>query len=228
MTDGRRPVRYNCELALQTLHAADRRLSRLIDRAGPFNLKVKSTHSPFEALLEAVVYQQLHGKAAQTILGRVLALFPGQRHPSPGQLLEMPEEKLRAAGLSQSKMLSLKDLAARTVAGGVPSLSQIRRMSDEAIIEQLTEIRGIGVWTVHMLLIFRLGRPDVLPVGDYGVRYGFALTFGKRQKNGDKVLLPTPDELTRYAERWRPWRSVASWYMWRAIDLKKGLIIPRT
>ncbi len=226
MSDGRRPVRYDCKLALKTLRAADPRLAQLIDRAGPFTLSIKSAHSPFEALLEAIVYQQLHGKAAETILGRVLALFSGQRHPSPEQIIETPDEILRAAGLSRAKTLAIKDLAARTHAGKIPSLSQIRRMDDETLVERLSEIRGVGVWTVHMLLMFRLGRPDILPVGDYGVRYGFALTFMK-QKKGKEISLPTPEELTKYAERWRPWRSVASWYMWRAVDLKKGLIVPR-
>src|SRR5579883_792162 len=120
MTDGRRPVRYDCDLACKTLRDADPRLARLMDRVGPFALRVKSTHSPFEALLEAIVYQQLNGRAA-AILGRVLALFPGQRHPAPEQLLHMPDDVLRGAGLSRSKTASLKDLAARTVAGEVPS-----------------------------------------------------------------------------------------------------------
>jgi DNA-3-methyladenine glycosylase II len=219
MTDGLRSVRFDCDAACKTLRAADPRLALLMDRVGPFALRVKSTHSPFEALLEAIVYQQLHGKAAATILGRLLAIFPEGR-PTPELLLKLPDEMLRGAGLSGSKTASIKDLAAKTVAGKVPTLTQIRRMDDAAIIERLTEIRGVGVWTVHMLLMFRLGRPDVLPIGDYGVRNGFALTF-RRRKNGELVF-PTPDELTRYAERWRPWRSVASWYMWRAVDLEKN------
>src|SRR5579872_5594148 len=176
MTDGLRSVRYDCDLACKALREADPRLAKLMDRAGPFALRVKSTHSPFEALLEAIVYQQLNGRAAATILGRVLALFPDQR-PTPELLLTLPDERLRGTGLSRAKLAALKDLAARTAAGQVPTLTEIRRMKDEAIVERLTEIRGIGVWTVHMLLMFRLGRPDILPIGDYGVRCGFALSF---------------------------------------------------
>ena len=142
-------------------------------------------------------------------------------------LLDCPNEQLRAAGLSHNKSLALRDLAAKTLDGTVPTLARIRRMADEDIIEHLTQVRGIGRWTVEMLLIFRLGRPDVLPVSDYGVRKGFALTFGKL-KPIDKVTpldLPKPDEMHRRAKRWAPWRSVASWYMWRACDLANGKLV---
>ena len=149
----------------------------LIERVGPFGLRVKSTHSPFEALLEAILYQQLHANAAKAILGRLLAGF-GDIHPQPEQLLAAPEEMLRAAGLSRSKLLSLRDLAAKTLDGTVPSLAAIRRLSDEEIIERLGQVRGIGTWTAEMLLIFRLGRPDVFPATDYGIRKGYLLTFG--------------------------------------------------
>ncbi len=140
---------------------------------------IKSSHSPFEALLESILYQQLHGKAAAAILRRLLAIF-GDLHPQPQQLLAVPDEALRAAGVSRNKILALRDLAAKTVDGTVPSLARIRRMPDAEILERLTEVRGIGTWTVEMLLIFRLGRPDVFPVTDYGVRKGFLLTFGKK------------------------------------------------
>ena len=136
---------------------------------------------------------------------------------------------MRAAGLSANKTLALRDLAAKTIDGTVPTLARIRRMSDEAILEHLTQVRGIGIWTVHMMLIFRLGRPDVLPTGDYGVRKGFALTFGKL-KPADKVTpldLPTPAEMEKRAKKWAPWRSVASWYLWRACDLANGSLIAR-
>jgi len=151
-------------------------------------------------------------------------------HPSPQHLLDCTNEQLRAAGLSKNKMLAPRDLSAKTIDGTVPDLKTIRRMSDEDIIEHLTQVRGIGRWTVEMLLIFRLGRPDVLPVSDYGVRKGFALTFGKL-KPADKVTpmdLPKPDEIHRRAKRWEPWRSVASWYLWRACDLANGkaMVLP--
>jgi DNA-3-methyladenine glycosylase II len=144
-------------------------------------------------------------------------------------LIDCPNEQLRAAGLSHNKSLALRDLAAKTIDGTVPTLARIRRMTNEAIIEHLTQVRGIGRWTVEMLLIFRLGRPDVLPVSDYGVRKGFALTFGKL-KPTDKVTpadLPKPAEMERRAKRWAPWRSVASWYLWRACDLAQNKLKPQ-
>jgi DNA-3-methyladenine glycosylase II len=150
-------------------------------------------------------------------------------HPNPQQILDCPNEQLRAAGLSANKSLALRDLAAKTIDGTVPTLPQIRRMSDEAIIEHLTQVRGIGRWTVEMLLIFRLGRPDVLPTSDYGVRKGFSLTFGKL-KPGDKVTpadLAKPGDMERRAKKWHPWCSVASWYLWRACDLAAGTLIVR-
>ncbi|AXC11000.1 DNA-3-methyladenine glycosylase II [Acidisarcina polymorpha] len=220
MVTGRRGVRYDAELACRQLGAADPKLGRLIGEAGAFSLRLKSSHSPFEALLESIIYQQLHGKAAAAILRRLLNVF-GDLHPSPEHILAAPEEQLRSAGVSQGKVLALRDLAAKTIDGTVPTLARIRRMSDEDIIEHLTQVRGIGPWTVEMLLIFRLGRPDVLPVSDYGVRKGFALTFRRIPKNKpfSNDLLPKPEEMLRRAQKWRPWRSVASWYLWRACDL---------
>jgi DNA-3-methyladenine glycosylase II len=219
-----RPPRYDAARACADLSSADPKLGRLIERAGPFALRVASTQSPFEALVESIIYQQLHGKAAATIHRRLLESFHpinNGHHPSAQHLLDCPNEQLRAAGLSHNKSLALRDLAAKTLDGTVPTLARIRRMSDEAIIEHLTQVRGIGRWTVEMLLIFRLGRPDIFPVFDYGVRKGFALTFGKL-KPTDKVTpldLPNPDVMHRRAKRWGPWRSVASWYLWRACDL---------
>ena len=222
-----RPPRYDSALACRELAASDPKLGRLIEHAGPFKLRVASTQSPFEALAESIIYQQLHGKAAATIHRRMLESFHDicgiGNHPSPQHLLECPNEQLRAAGLSKNKMLALRDLAAKTIDGTVPDLQHIRRMPDEAIIEHLTQVRGIGRWTVEMLLIFRLGRPNVLPVDDFGVRKGFALTFGKL-KPTDKVTpmdLPKPDVMRRRAKKWQPWCSVASWYLWRACDLAK-------
>ena len=220
MIDGRRTPRYEIARACQELTDADPVLGRLIEKAGPFTLKLKSQHSPFEALLESIIYQQLHGKAAAAILKRVLTYF-GDLHPAPEHLLAAPEDQLRGCGLSASKLLALRDLAAKTLDGTVPTLQQIRRLDDAEIIERLTEVRGIGTWTVEMLLIFRLGRPDVLPVTDYGVRKGFALTFGRlpKRKPFDASMLAKPADMLRRGERWRPWRSVASWYLWRACDL---------
>jgi DNA-3-methyladenine glycosylase II len=223
MDSGLRPVRYDVALALQQLAVADARLGVLIERIGPFKLRVKSTHSPFEALLEAILYQQLHANAARAILGRLLSLF-GDLHPQPEQLLAVPDEMLRAAGLSQGKLLSLRDLAAKTLDGTVPPLATIRRLPDAEIVERLSRVRGIGTWTAEMLLMFRLGRPDVFPGTDYGIRKGYLLTFGK-VKAGKPIsidMLPKPEQMERRAARWKPWRSVASWYLWRAAELPPG------
>jgi DNA-3-methyladenine glycosylase II len=250
-----RPPRYDFLLACRELSAADPKLGKLIARAGPFTMRIASAQSPFEALVESIIYQQLHGKAAATIHRRLLESFGptlapnaivdvlltdtsnhrkavqhGAKHPTPQQILDCPNEQLRAAGLSANKSLALRDLAAKTIDGTVPTLAQIRRMSDQAIVDHLTQVRGIGKWTVEMLLIFRLGRPDVLPVSDYGVRKGFALTFGKL-KPADKVTpadLPKPEEMERRAKKWHPWCSVASWYLWRACDLAAGKLPPGT
>ncbi len=224
MAEGQRPARgvprYDIEAALAHLSAADPKLGRLITAVGPFTMKLKSQHSPFEALLEAIIYQQLHGKAAAAILRRLIEAF-GDLHPQPEQLTAVPDHILRGAGLSAAKALALRDLAAKTIDGTVPTLTQIRRLSDNEIIERLTAVRGIGPWTVEMLLIFRLGRPDILPVSDYGVRKGFLLTFGKppKRKPITPAMLPKPALMLRRAKKWQPYRSVASWYLWRACDL---------
>ena len=198
--------------AVDHLRARDRRLGRLIDEVGPFRLRPAALQSPFEALAESIVYQQLTGKAAATIWSRVVALFPRRRAPRPQDLIDASDEALRGAGLSRSKAAALKDLAAKTLEGTVPKAAVLEGLSDAEIIQRLTAVRGIGPWTVEMMLIFRLARPDVLPATDYGVRKGFAQTFGHKE-------LPKPAALLDYGERWRPFRSVASWYMWRALDL---------
>jgi DNA-3-methyladenine glycosylase II len=228
-----RAPQYDSDTAIAQLSAADPKLGRLIAQAGPFTLRLASAQSPFEALVESIVYQQLHGKAAATIHKRMLESFHDVCgigvHPSAQHLLDCPNEQLRTAGLSHNKMLALRDLAAKTVDGTVPTLSRIRRMSDEDIIEHLTQVRGIGRWTVEMFLIFRLGRPDVFPVSDYGVRKGFALTF-QGLKPTVKVTpadLPTAEVMHKRGRRWAPWRSVASWYMYRACDLANGAGTPR-
>ena len=199
--------------AVDHLRERDRRLARFIDRVGPFRLRPAQMQSPFEALLESIVYQQLNGRAAATILERVLNLFRPRRYPRPVDIAEIPVEKLRAAGLSRAKAAAAKDLAAKALDGTVPpSVRALESLPDAEIVERLTAVRGIGPWTVEMLLIFRLARPDVLPATDYGVRKGFALVRGMKE-------LPTPKELLAWGERWRPFRSVASWYLWRVLDL---------
>ncbi len=220
VTGGLRKVRYDHALACRQLMSADARLARLIERSGPFALRLKPTHSTFEALLESIVYQQLHGRAAKAIHDRVLDLFP-DRVPTPAALLRLKAPALRAAGLSAGKQLAIRDLAEKCEAGIVPPLAKLHRMADEEICERLTAVRGIGIWTVQMLLIFRMGRPNVLPVSDYGIRKGFAMTFGKLRPGTPVTLadLPTPDTLKRRAARWHPWHSVASWYLWRASDM---------
>ena len=206
---------YDPDVACRHLTTVDPRLGALIARAGAFTMRPEPTQSLFGALVESIVYQQLSGKAAETILGRVIALYRPRRFPRPVDILETSVERLRAAGLSAAKAAAVKDLATRTLEGTVPTMAQVRRMSDEEIIERLTTVHGIGRWTVEMLLLFRLGRPDVLPLGDLGVRKGFARTFNRR-------ALLDPLVLHRRAERWRPYRSVASWYLWRALDLERA------
>jgi DNA-3-methyladenine glycosylase II len=203
---------YDPDVACRHLASVDPVMGELIARVGTFTMRPQPTRSLFQVLVRSIVYQQLTGKAAATILGRVIRLFAPKRFPTPRDLLEISPERLRAAGLSTAKTAALRDLAARALDGTVPSLPRVRRMSDEEIVEHLTAVRGIGRWTVEMLLIFKLGRPDVLPLGDLGVRKGFALTLGKRK-------LPEPSAMSRRGERWRPYRSVASWYLWRALEL---------
>ena len=175
-------------------------------------MKPHRQRTPFVALVTAVTHQQLNGTAAKTILKRVLALYPGKRFPTPEDVLATPDDRLRAAGLSRAKIAAIKDIAAKTVAGVVPGSRAITRLNNEEILERLTTVRGVGPWTVEMLLMFTLGRLDVLPATDYGVRKGFALTFGWKE-------LPTPRELLAYGERWRPHRTTAAWYLWRALEL---------
>lgn len=198
--------------AVRSLRQADSTLARLIDRVGACRFRAtRSQKSPFLALAESIAYQQLNGKAAATIYGRFHALYPG-KGPTPERVLETSDEAMRGAGLSRAKTLAIRDLAAKTLDGTVPTAAKLRSLSDEEIIERLTSIRGVGRWTAEMVLMFRLGRPDVLPATDYGVRKGFAITYRKRS-------LPAPAKLLAHGERWRPYRSVASWYLWRAVDM---------
>jgi len=199
------------EHAHQLLSASDPRLAKLIARSRRYEITPPVSLRPFDALAESIAYQQLNGKAAATIWGRVRALYAKSKWLDPAKVLATADQTLRAAGLSRSKTAAIKDLAAKTLDGTVPSGRALLRMSDDEIVARLTQVRGIGRWTVEMLLLFDLGRPDVWPVDDYGVRKGFAKTFGKRK-------LPTPKQLMKYGEKWRPYRSVAAWYFWRALD----------
>jgi 3-methyladenine DNA glycosylase/8-oxoguanine DNA glycosylase len=219
------PKKLDHTIACEHLSRVDRQLARIIVKSGACRLQQETTQSIFEALLESIIYQQLNGKVAATITARVKALFPENTKrlrtrrglvagfPTPEQILGASEELLRSAGLSRNKMLAIRDLAAKALDGTVPTVKQAHRMSDDELIERLTAVRGIGRWTVEMLLIFRLGRLDVLPVGDYGVRMGFA----KMRKLAE---LPKAKELAAYGEKWKPHRSVASWYLWRAAEMK--------
>jgi methylated-DNA-[protein]-cysteine S-methyltransferase len=201
---------FDPDMAIEYLRAADPVMARVIDEIGPFRMQLRPVNSVFAALARAIAYQQLNGKAAAAIFARVCALFP-RGVPTAGRLLRLPDEALRGAGLSGSKLLSLRDLAQRAEGGEIPTLAEIRQMEDEAIIERLSQVRGIGRWSAEMLLMFRLGRPDVLPVDDYGVRKGFAIAF-----NGNEM--PAPKELAAYGVRWKPYRTAASWYLWRVVE----------
>lgn len=188
----------------------------LIAEVGPYALPLPHRRSPFESLVRAIAYQQLHAKAAECILARFMALCPGRRFPQPSDVLALEPERIREAGFSRAKVAALQDLAVKAIDGTVPTAAVIRRLEDDAIVERLMAVRGIGRWTVEMLLIFQLGRPDVLPVDDFGVRNGFRIAY-------KKAVMPTPQELLRYGERWRPYRTAAAWYLWRAVDQAKAM-----
>ncbi len=191
-------------------------MADLIARSRRYNIAPAVSIRLFDALAESIAYQQLSGKAAATIFGRVRGLYPKTKWLDPAKILATPDDALRSAGLSRAKTAAIKDLAAKTIDGTVPSGRALLRMSDDEIIARLTQVRGIGRWTVEMLLLFDLGRPDVWPVDDYGVRKGFAKTFGRRK-------LPTPKQLIKSGEKWRPYRSVAAWYFWRALEAPEKL-----
>ena len=189
-------------------------MRRLIRVHGPCGLTPEPGRSPFQSLVTAVAHQQLNGKAAENILGRFRALFPGKRFPTAAKLAEVTDDALRACGFSWAKIASIRDIAAKTLDGTVPSSRAIRALPDEEIIERLVQVRGVGRWTVEMLLIFKLGRPDVLPIDDFGVRNGYRIAFGLAE-------MPKPKELLAYGGKWRPHGTTASWYLWRAADASK-------
>ena len=195
------------------LAAADPLMRRLIKQHGPCALEPQTKRQPYESLVRAIAHQQLHAKAAEAILGRLIAALPG-KFPKPDDLLNVSETKIRACGFSQSKIAALRDIALQTQNGVVPTRAQIAKLSDEEIVTRLTQIRGVGRWTVEMLLIFQLGRPDILPVDDFGVRNGFRIAKKLPE-------MPKPKELLAYGARWQPFRTVASWYLWRAADASK-------
>jgi len=210
------PPRYpfNHLAALRHLRACDPRLRALIASAGRFQLTLDRHPHPSDSLLRAIVYQQLRATAATAILARIHQHVGGGGFPSAAQLLRASDADLRTTGLSRQKIAAVRDLAEKTAAGSIPNWVALEALSDDAIIERLTTVRGVGPWTVQMLLIFRLGRPDVLPLNDYGVQQGYQITYRKRR-------LPTPKQLAAAGEAWRPWRSVASWYLWQAVRLER-------
>jgi DNA-3-methyladenine glycosylase II len=196
------------------LSGSDKRLAALIARSQRYEITPSLNVRPFDALAESIAYQQLSGKAAATIWKRVRKIFGRRKFLDPKLVLATPDEKFRAAGLSRSKVAALKDLAAKTLDRTVPTARALAKMSDQEIIERLVQVRGIGRWTVEMLLLFDLGRPDVWPVHDYGVRKGFAKIFGKRK-------LPTPKQMEKHGAKFSPYRSALAWYCWRALDKPK-------
>jgi DNA-3-methyladenine glycosylase II len=201
---------------MRELCRVDRHLARVIRTVGSFPTKKKKPQTPFESLLRAIVYQQLAGKAAATIFGRVKAIGSNGNCPTPEEILRASRAKLRRAGLSRQKIAAVRDLAKKTIDGTVPPLARIRRMTEEEILERLTQVRGIGEWSVHMFLMFQLGRPDVLPIHDYGIRKGFQHIYGLEDE-------PKPQAVLEHGERWRPYRSIASWYLWRAVEQRNAL-----
>ncbi len=223
----KRKLPFDTAAAVEHLKARDAKLAALIERAGDFALRLDRSPSPFESLLESILYQQLHGKAAAKIHARVREYFGG--NPTPEMLLKTPDDPLRGAGVSGNKIKAMRDLAAKTLDGTVPGHAAINKLSDEEIVQRLTEVRGIGPWTVEMLLIFRLGRPDVLPATDYGIRKGYAMTFLRVPKTRpiEAADLPAPDVVRKRGTRWAPYRSVAAWYLWRASDGAAEAAAPR-
>jgi len=196
--------------AVAALAACDERLAGAIALIGPCTLK-RGRGAPYEALLSAIAHQQIHGSAAAAILGRFRERCGQGRYPAPAELVATPDAQLRACGLSRAKVAAMKDVAAKTLDGTVPDRRTIARLDDEAIIERLTAVRGVGRWTAEMLLMFTLNRPDILPVDDFGIREGYRLLYGKR-------VQPKPRRLATLGARWAPYRTTASWYLWRYVE----------
>jgi 3-methyladenine DNA glycosylase/8-oxoguanine DNA glycosylase len=197
---------------LAHLRAADSALAGIIDRVGPFAIEMHALGSLFDAMLRSIIYQQLHAKAAASIHARVLAVLERHGGIAPNAVVAASDHELLAAGLSRAKLAAIRDLAAKCEAGVVPTLREARALTDDELVTRLTAVRGIGPWTVHMLLIFTLGRPDVMPTGDFAIRLAFQKLYRKRRD-------PKPDVILKHARRWQPYRSVASWYLWRSLEL---------
>lgn len=201
------------QAALVHFRQQDPIMVELIEVVGDFAMPVKTVDDLFGTLLDAITSQQLSGKAAATIFARVCALHgdPAEA-PTPEQILQSSDDDLRGAGLSWAKVAAVKDLAAKVQSGSVPALAELRKLGDDDIVNVLVDVRGIGRWTAEMFLLFQLGRPDVLPVNDLGVQKGFMMRYGLD-------TMPKPAELLAFGERWRPYRSVATWYLWQATRL---------
>jgi DNA-3-methyladenine glycosylase II len=192
----------------------DSRFAALISRVGRPRLDIQRQRSPYEALIRAIAHQQLHGRAAEAILARFSALFPGDAFPDPAAVMATADTALRGCGFSGGKILAIRDICAKALDGTVPTRRQSHRLTDEALIERLTPIRGVGRWTVEMLLIFTLGRPDVLPVDDFGVREGYRVLY-------ELDAQPKPKLLGEIGVAWAPHRSLATWYLYRAAEEAK-------
>jgi len=205
------PLPFDLAAAVTHLSKCDPCIARLIQEAVAFDPNIDHIQSPYEALLESIAYQSISGKAAATIFARIKALSANGGPPTPEEMLKLTKPVLRKAGLSGAKILAMKDLAQKTIDGSVPTHEEALKLSDEELVERLISVRGIGAWTVEMFLIFRLGRPDVLPIHDLGVKKGWSVAYNKKH-------MPRPKELLAFGERWRPYRTVASWYMWRAFE----------
>ncbi len=202
---------YDAVAAVAHLRQCDAKLAHMIDQVGEFKLEFEPKQTPFEALLQSIVYQQLSGRAAATIHGRLLANYPDQSSPRASDILNTPDAALRGCGLSAAKVQAVKDLADKTCKNELPGSKQITKMGNQEIVEAFSAVRGIGPWTAEMLLIFNLGRGDVLPSTDLGIRRGFMITYGLEE-------MPKPAEVVEAGKKWSPYRSVASWYLWRAAD----------
>jgi 3-methyladenine DNA glycosylase/8-oxoguanine DNA glycosylase len=209
--DGVTPIDWRATCV--ELTRRDPALGAVITRVGGDGFAARPSPSTFESLAHSIVYQQLSGKAAETIFQRFRALYP-EPHLDPKAVLATRHQRLRKTGLSEAKALSIRDLARHALRGEIPTIDAIRQMEPDAVVERLTVVRGIGRWTVEMLLMFRAGHPDVLPVHDLGIRKGFARITRRKE-------LPDPATIMRRGERWRPFRSVASWYLWRATELPR-------
>ncbi|MFC3126266.1 DNA-3-methyladenine glycosylase family protein [Pseudoroseomonas globiformis] len=208
-----RPARTLAPRLARAQLAADPVLGPVVRQVGPLQLRPVK-REPFEALVRAIAHQQVHGRAAEAMLNRLIALFPGQDFPHPEGLLALPQGAIRGCGFSGAKQAAILDIASKSVGGLVPSRTAATRLPDEELIRRLVALRGVGRWTVEMLLIFTLGRPDILPVDDFGVREGYRVAAGLDAQ-------PKPRDLAAIGEAWAPYRSAAAWYLWRAADLSK-------